>query len=85
MDFVDKQAEADSQHEKEVAAKKAKALADIPLPENGFRVALENNDGNGYIGVLQLGSEHKPAKLLFDTGSDFLAVTSSLCQDEKLG
>jgi hypothetical protein len=26
-----------------------------------------------------------PAKVLFDTGSDYLAVTSDLCMDPKLG
>ena len=51
----------------------------------GFRVDLANEDGAGYVGTIYLGSEDQPAKVLFDTGSDFLAVTSDLCLDPKLG
>jgi len=51
----------------------------------GFRVDLTNEDGAGYVGNIFLGSENQPAKVLFDTGSDFLAVTSDLCLDSKLG
>ena len=51
----------------------------------GFRVDLTNEDGAGYVGNIFLGSENQPAKVLFDTGSDFLAVTSDLCLDPKLG
>jgi len=46
---------------------------------------LTNDDGAGYIGTIYLGSEDQPAKVLFDTGSDFLAVTSDLCLDSSLG
>lgn len=52
---------------------------------SGFRVDLANEDGAGYVGTIFLGSEDQPAKVLFDTGSDFLAVTSDLCLDPKLG
>lgn len=52
---------------------------------SGFRVELTNEDGAGYTGTIYLGSQDKPVKVLFDTGSDFLAVTSSLCNDPKLG
>lgn len=52
---------------------------------NGFRVDLTNEDGNGYVGTIYMGSQEAPAKVLFDTGSDFLALTSSLCLDPKLG
>jgi hypothetical protein len=48
-------------------------------------VELENNDGAGYKGTIYLGSEDTPAKVLFDTGSDYLAVTSDLCLNPKLG
>ena len=51
----------------------------------GFRVDLTNEDGAGYVGTIFLGSEDQPAKVLFDTGSDFLAVTSDLCLDASLG
>lgn len=52
---------------------------------SGFRVDLTNEDGAGYVGNIFLGSENQAAKVLFDTGSDFLAVTSDLCLDPKLG
>jgi hypothetical protein len=32
-----------------------------------------------------MGSDETPVKVLFDTGSDFLAITSDLCLDPKLG
>jgi len=55
------------------------------MPETGFRVPLQNEDGAGYVGQIFVGSEETPVKVLFDTGSDFLAITSSLCDDPKLG
>jgi len=51
----------------------------------GFRVDLKNEDGAGYVGTIYLGSDETPANVLFDTGSDFLAVTSDLCLDASLG
>lgn len=51
----------------------------------GFRVELTNDEGEGYVGTIYVGSEEKPVKVLFDTGSDFLAITSDLCMDPKLG
>lgn len=51
----------------------------------GFKVPLKNEDGDGYVGTIYVGSEEKPINVLFDTGSDFLAVTSDLCNDPKLG
>lgn len=53
--------------------------------ETGFRVDLTNDDGAGYIGTIYLGSDEQPARVLFDTGSDYLAVTSDLCLDPNLG
>jgi hypothetical protein len=32
-----------------------------------------------------VGSNDTPVKVLFDTGSDYLAITSDLCLDPKLG
>ena len=56
-----------------------------PSIPDGFRVELKNPDGAGYKGTIYIGSDNKPVNVLFDTGSDFLAVTSSLCNDPKLG
>jgi hypothetical protein len=53
------------------------------LPTEGIKVELANDDGLGYVGTIYLGGQ--PAKVLFDTGSDYLAVTSSLCTDQALG
>ena len=53
--------------------------------EAGFRVELSNDEGAGYVGNIYVGSNETPVKVLFDTGSDFLAITSSLCNDDKLG
>ena len=46
---------------------------------------LTNEDGAGYVGTIYMGSQETPVKVLFDTGSDFLAITSDLCLDPKLG
>jgi len=53
--------------------------------DKGFRVNLDNEDGAGYVGTIYLGSDQQPARVLFDTGSDYLAITSNLCADPKLG
>ena len=53
--------------------------------DTGFRVDLTNEDGAGYIGTIYMGSEETPVKVLFDTGSDFLAITSDLCLNASLG
>jgi hypothetical protein len=37
------------------------------------------------VGTIYVGSDERPVKVLFDTGSDFLAITSDLCDDPKLG
>ena len=60
-------------------------LAVDAIPETGFRVGLSNEEGNGYVGEIFMGQNEKPVKVIFDTGSDFLAVTSSLCNDQSLG
>jgi len=65
----------------EMEMRKAHALS----INEGFRVELQNDDGAGYIGTIFVGKDDQPAKVLFDTGSDFLALTSSLCNDKALG
>ena len=81
MSYRDRDAEAKEERLK----KKKEQEENAPVPETGFRVNLSNDDGLGYVGVLAVGSEQKPVKVLFDTGSDYLAVTSSLCEDPNLG
>jgi len=55
------------------------------LDGKGVRVELTNDDGAGYVGSIFIGSPPRPAKVIFDTGSDYLALTSDLCNDPKLG
>lgn len=44
---------------------------------------LESRGDALYLGTIYIGSPNsQPAKLVFDTGSEFLAVTSTLCSDE---
>ena len=59
--------------------------ADLSLDlKNQFKlkVPLESRGDALYLGFLHLGTPFsQPVKVVFDTGSEFLAVTSSLCQD----
>lgn len=50
-----------------------------------MRVELTNDDGAGYVGTIFVGTPPRPSKVIFDTGSDYLALTSDLCNDPKLG
>jgi len=48
------------------------------------RVVLTN--GQGESGAIYMGNlyiNEQPLKLIFDTGSDYLAITSSLCGDKR--
>lgn len=39
-----------------------------------------------FVGELDIGSPNKqPIKLIFDTGSEYLVVTSNLCSDDTAG
>ena len=55
------------------------------LDGKGVRVELKNDDGAGYVGTIFVGTPPRPSKVIFDTGSDYLALTSDLCNDPKLG
>jgi hypothetical protein len=48
------------------------------------RVVLTNGQGeSGAIYVGNLFINESPLRLIFDTGSDYLAITSSLCSDKR--
>ena len=48
-----------------------------------MKVDLINIDhDSSFAGDVKLGSNQQSAKLVFDTGSEYLAVTSNLCDDE---
>ena len=51
--------------------------------EKTLRVDLESLNDQIYMGTLYLGTPvSQPVKVVFDTGSEFLAITSSLCEQE---
>lgn len=51
-----------------------------------LRVNLESQDDALYVGTVFLGAPHSmPARVIFDTGSEYLAVTGALCNDKTAG
>jgi hypothetical protein len=46
-----------------------------------FQVNLLNRHDSLYVGHLSIGTPAQPVKVAFDTGSEFLTVTSSFCDD----
>lgn len=51
-----------------------------------MRVNLESADDALYVGTLYLGAPHgQPARVIFDTGSEHLAVTGALCNNKTAG
>jgi hypothetical protein len=51
-----------------------------------LRVNLESADDALYVGTLYLGAPHgQPARVIFDTGSEHLAVTGALCNNKTAG
>lgn len=54
--------------------------------DRSLRVPLESRNDAVYVGTLYLGTPaSQPVRVVFDTGSEYLAVTSALCDDEKAG
>jgi hypothetical protein len=54
--------------------------------EKKLRVNLESEDDALYVGTLYVGAPHsQPVKVIFDTGSEHLAITSSLCNNQSAG
>ena len=51
-----------------------------------MQVNLKSKKDSIYQGIVHLGSpKSQPAKVVFDTGSEFLTVTTTLCDDRKAG
>ena len=51
-----------------------------------MRVNLETSDDALYVGTMFLGApQSMQAKVIFDTGSEHLAVTSALCNNKTAG
>jgi len=54
--------------------------------EMQLQVPLVSKNDAVYMGTVFLGTpESQPASVVFDTGSEYLAVTSSLCDDNSSG
>jgi hypothetical protein len=53
--------------------------------QESLKVSLENRGDAVYVGTIYLGSNNQPSKVVFDTGSEYLTVTSALCDDAKAG
>ena len=52
------------------------------------KVVLDNGEnaaGAIFIGKLFISDVYQPLRLIFDTGSDYLAITSDLCKNKKIG
>jgi len=51
-----------------------------------LRVNLESQDDALYVGTMFLGAPHSmQARVIFDTGSEHLAVTGALCNNQTAG
>ena len=51
-----------------------------------LKVPLENMDDALYAGTIYLGyPQGQPVKVIFDTGSEYLGVSSALCDDKSAG
>jgi hypothetical protein len=51
-----------------------------------LQVPLDSRNDAVYLGTVYMGSPaSQPAKVVFDTGSEYLAITSVLCDDETSG
>lgn len=54
--------------------------------EKKLRVNLESVEDALYVGTLYVGAPHsQPVKVIFDTGSEHLAITSALCNNQTAG
>ncbi len=51
-----------------------------------MQVPLTSRNDAVYMGTVFMGSpKSQPARVVFDTGSEYLAITSSLCDDKTSG
>ena len=54
--------------------------------ETQLRVNLDSQDDALYVGTLYMGAPHgMPARVIFDTGSEHLAITGALCNNKTAG
>lgn len=51
-----------------------------------LRVNLESQDDALFVGTVYIGAPHsQPARVIFDTGSEHLAITGGLCSNQTAG
>jgi len=51
-----------------------------------LQVPLNSRNDAVYMGTIYMGSpDSQPASVVFDTGSEYLAITSALCDDKTSG
>lgn len=61
----------------------SKQAAAASQGEHTLRIDLSSNEDSLYVGSLYLGTPSQPVKVIFDTGSEHLAVSSDLCSGCK--
>ena len=67
------------QSESESEASESSELLDVKDDYN-LKVLLDFENDALYVGTIYLGApQSQPARVVFDTGSEYLAVTSALC------
>jgi hypothetical protein len=72
-------------HEKQLVSESADANEDNQSDLN-LQVPLNSRNDAVYMGTIYMGSPvSQPARVVFDTGSEYLAVTSTLCDDKTSG
>ena len=49
--------------------------------ENQIKIALSSSPDSLFIGTLFIGSPEKQVRVIFDTGSEHLAIASDMCKD----
>ena len=71
--------------EKQLVSESAEAMEDN-TSDLQLQVPLTSRNDAVYMGSIFMGSPNsQPAHVVFDTGSEYLAVTSALCDDKTSG
>ena len=71
--------------EKQLVSESAEAMDDN-TSDMALNLPLTSRNDAVYMGTIFMGSPNsQPAHVVFDTGSEYLAVTSALCDDKTSG
>ena len=72
-------------HEKQLVSETADSSID-KKDELQLQVPLNSRNDAVYLGTVHMGAPvSQPARVVFDTGSEYLAITSVLCDDQTAG